>query len=525
MEQTKDEVIEQPSIQPFTHISGDGDENYRYNGAEKVLGLQDVAADLYLEAEQYDPADMEAESTAVRRKLDWIIMPIVSITYMLQFLNKLSLNYASAYGLIPDLGLEGHRYSWVAAIFNFGYVFWAIPANLIIQRVPIAKYTGTTILVWSIILCCHCAVKDYAGMLVVRFLLGMFEAGIAPSVMNIISMFYTRTESPLRMCIFLGFNGMSTMVGALLGYGLGHVTSASISSWQLIFLVIGLMNFVWAWIFLWFIPDTPGNARFLTHKQRVVATWRVARNMVGVKTKNYKSAQVTEALCDVKVWCLILLGAILGIINGGVSNFATSLIKGFGFDGLNATLLQLPLGAFEFVIVPLCGLAATYIKDIRCLLIIVVSLPPFGGLLGIRLTSLEHRWTLVGCSWLQFIAGAPIILCWNILSTNIAGHTKRSVANGMWFLLYAAGNIGGSNIFFAREAPRYFSAITALIVCYCAMIVIAAMLWFSMGDANRRRDKSLAEREESLDETQRQAILEGFKDTTDKQSAGFRYAL
>lgn len=98
------------------------------------------------------------------------------MTYMIQFLDKLSLNYASAYTLIPDLGLEGQRYSWVAAIFNFGYLFWALPANYLIQRLPVSKYTGTMILTWSILLCCHVAAKNYAGMLVLRFLLGMFEA-------------------------------------------------------------------------------------------------------------------------------------------------------------------------------------------------------------------------------------------------------------------------------------------------------------------------------------------------------------
>jgi len=160
------------------------------------------------------------------------------------------LNYAAAYSLIPDLGLEGQRYSWVAAIFNFGYLLWAVPANLLIQRLPVAKYTGITILIWSVLLCCNAAVHDYAGILVIRFLLGVGEAGISPGIMNIVAMFYTRSEQPLRMCIFLGFNGMSTIIGALLGYGLGHVKNPHITSWQLIFLVIGLMNFVWCWVFV-----------------------------------------------------------------------------------------------------------------------------------------------------------------------------------------------------------------------------------------------------------------------------------
>ncbi|KAK4985261.1 hypothetical protein LTR50_006065 [Elasticomyces elasticus] len=501
---------------------------------EDGKGMRDVAADLFLEIQQYSPAELEAERAAI------------CITYTIQFLDKLSFNYASAYSLVPDLGLTGHRYSWVAAIFNFGYLFWAIPANLLIQRYPVAKFTGGMIVVWSVLLCCHAAVKNYAGMLVIRVLLGMFEAGISPAIMNIVSMFYTRAEQPLRMCVFLAFNGMATMVGALLGYGLGHAHGTAVKSWQLIFLVIGVLNFVWGWIFvspdtftptpevralsadslqLFVMPDSPSNARFLTHKQRVIAIDRIASNMIGVKTKQYRPKQAVEACLDIKVHCLVLIGLACGVINGGVSNFASALIKGFGFSGIYATQLQLPTGAFEFVLVPLCGLAAGYFRNVRCLIIMLICLPPLGGLIGIRLTNLDHRWSLVGCAWLQYLVGAPVILAWNLLTTNIAGHTKRSMANGLWFVFYAAGNIAGANIFQAREAPRYFSALTGLIVCYCGLIVVAAFLWVYMFWQNKRRDQALGEGEEVVKGAEGLAIRDGFKDRTDWESKGFRYCL
>ncbi|KAI7187241.1 MFS general substrate transporter [Hortaea werneckii] len=463
-------------------------------------GLRDVNAHLFLEIRNYAPEELHAERLTVRRKLDWIIMPMICITYCLQFLDKLRLNYASAYSLIPDLGLEGHRYSWVAAIFNFGYLFWAIPANLMIQRLPIGKYTGTMVFLWSVVLCCHAAAQNYAGILVLRFILGMFEANISPCIMNIVSTFYARPEQPLRMCIFLGFNGVSTMVGALLGYGLGHVDNAAIPSWKLIFLVIGLMNFVWSFVILIFMPDSANNARFLNHKQKVIAIDRVSTNMVGVKTKQYKPSQIKEAVLDAKVWALTLIALAVGVVNGGYSNFQTSLIKGYGFSGIMATLLQLPAGAIEFVTVPVCGLFATYVKDVRCLTMMVVCLAPLGGLLG-----------------------APIILTWNILQSDIGGHTKRTITNGLWFTFYAAGNIVGSNIFDNREAPRYFSALTGLIVCYCGVMVLTGFLWLYMWIENKRRDAMLGG--ETVRDAEEQAILEGFKDKTDKESKGFRYSL
>lgn len=382
-----------------------------------------------------------------------------------------------------------------------------------------SKYTGIMILTWSILLCCHVAAKNYAGMLVLRFLLGMFEASISPAIMNIVSMFYTRDEQPLRMCVFLAFNGVATMVGALFGYGLGHAHSSAIKTWQLIFLVIGLVNFVWSWVFLWVMPDSPATAKFLTHKQRIVAIDRIARNMIGVKTKQFQTRQVREAVLDVKVHCLVLIALACGVVNGGVSNFASSLIKGYGFDGIYATLLQLPTGAFEFVLIPVCGLAAGYFQNTRCIILALICLPPLGGLLGIRLTSLEYRWRLVGCTWLQYLIGAPVILSWNLLITNIAGHTKRSTANGLWFLFYAAGNIAGANLFFAWEMPRYFSALTGLVSCYCGVVAVALFLRQWMAWDNRRRDRLYGAGEDE------RAVEDGFRDQTDAEAKHFRYAL
>ena len=319
-----------------------------------------------------------------------------------------------------------------------------------------------------------------------------------------------------------------------MGFGLGHSHSTSLKSWQLIFLTIGLINFVWSVVFLWIMPDSPVSAKFLTHKQRVVAVYRVSNNMIGVKTKQYKPSQILEASTDVKVLLIALIGLGCGVINGGVSNFSSSLIKGYGFSGINATLLQLPTGAFEFVLVPMCGLVATYIPNTRCIVLGVICLVPLGGLLGIRFTSLDQRWTLVGCTWLQYIVGAPVIISWNLLTTNIAGHTKRSFANGFWFCTYAGGNIAGANIFFAREAPRYFSALAGLSICYGGMIVIGGLLWLLMKRDNMKRDEDLRRRgsaevayglSKDGSRTDQRAVEDGFRDLTDKQGRYFRYAL
>lgn len=482
----------------------------------KVLGL-----DYYENSQEISKEEIEAEFPKIRRKLDFRILPLLCVTYTLQFLDKLSLNYASAYTFREDLGLEGQKYSWVAAIFNFGYLGGCIPANYLLQRVPVAKYTGCALVTWAIILVSHTGAKNYAGILVLRFILGVLEACISPNCMNICQLFYSTDDQPFRMFTFLSCNGIATIVGALLGYGLGHATEAAIPQWQLIFLVIGLLNFVWAAVFLAVCPDSPAHAKFLSDRQKSVLIAVVSKNNQGLKDKRYKVPHILEAFQDVSVWMLEFIGLGCGVINGGVSNFSSSLIEGYGFSGLMSTALQLPTGAIEFVVVFGFGVLALFVKNTRCISLFFVNAIPLAGLIGIKLTPVEDKWALVGCTWLQFIVGGPVIISWILLNANVGGSSKKTMANALWFFFYAGGNIIGANIFFAREAPKYPSAMNGLITCYCLMIGLGISYGFLMNWRNRKRNEIQGEYTEEI---RQEAIINGFKDMTDFQNIGFRYS-
>ena len=172
------------------------------------------------------------------------------MSFVFQFLDKLSLNYAAAYTLIPDLKLKGQEYSTLASAFAYGSIIWYIPASMLLQRLPIAKYTGTMIGVWGMLLMCCAAAKNFGGMFALRFLLGMAESNMTPAYMMIVSMFFTRQELSLRLLLFIAMNGLATAVGSLIAFGLGHVHHTAIASWQLIFLVIGGANVLWSGLFV-----------------------------------------------------------------------------------------------------------------------------------------------------------------------------------------------------------------------------------------------------------------------------------
>ena len=111
--------------------------------------------------------------------------------------------------------------------------------------------------------------------------------------------------------------------------------------------IVGSLTFLWGFVILRYLPDGPHNAKMLTEYERMVAVWRVSKNQMGLKHHAIIWSQVGEAFTDGRTYILMLMGACTGILNGSVANFASSLIKGFGFDALRTSLLQTPGGAFE----------------------------------------------------------------------------------------------------------------------------------------------------------------------------------
>lgn len=85
-----------------------------------------------------------AEAKRVLRKIDMRIVPILFVVYLLQYLDKNSLNFAAAYGFQKGTHLHKQEYSWLGSIFYFGYLFAQFPGGWLLQKLPIAKFLGTT---------------------------------------------------------------------------------------------------------------------------------------------------------------------------------------------------------------------------------------------------------------------------------------------------------------------------------------------------------------------------------------------
>ena len=142
----------------------------------------------------------EGRSKKLLRKIDWAILPCMIVTYFLQFLDKTTIGYTAVMGLREDTHLKGQDYSNVAMIFYIGYLAAEFPTQYLAQRISrLGKYLGANIMLWGIVLAAHAACQSYAGLMICRAILGVFEACVTPTLVLVVAMWYKKNEQGRRI--------------------------------------------------------------------------------------------------------------------------------------------------------------------------------------------------------------------------------------------------------------------------------------------------------------------------------------
>ncbi|KAH8156699.1 hypothetical protein CIB48_g11551 [Xylaria polymorpha] len=348
--------------------------------------------ELYAEALQRYPSDEYIDKIAedkLRRKLDYKILPLLGICYFFYvsswYVDKTTLSYAAIFGIKDDLALNAEDYSWLSSIFYFGWLVWAIPSNLIMQRSPPGWYLSANIFLWGVFLMAQAGVHNFAGLAVLRTISGAFEAIADPAFMLITSMYYTRSEQPTRISAWYAFNGVGVAGGGLIGYGIGNL-KGGLQSWRYEFLIVGAFCTFWSLVLALLVPNSPATFRGFSHEERLIMIARMRKNQTGVEQKHINWGQIKEAYLDYKTWLFFFLGFVGNIPNGGISNFSTLVIQGLGFDILHTALLGIPQGVLVVIWIGLGAVCNHYMpKNCRTLVSAIFMLPTIAGALGFLL--------------------------------------------------------------------------------------------------------------------------------------------
>ncbi|KAJ4410563.1 hypothetical protein N0V82_009227 [Gnomoniopsis sp. IMI 355080] len=455
----------------------------------------------------------EVDEKKLVRKIDWRIVPLMWACYNLQYLDKTLVNYANVMGLEEDTNITGDQFSQLALVFYVTYLAFELPTGYLMQRLPTAKYLGANVALWGLMTALVSTAKNWAALVTLRVLLGCFESAVAPALILITTMWYKRSEQPPRMGLWYVGTGTGSVIGALASYGFQHYTSTRFTSWQIMFLVFGLITIAVGALVMVVVPDNPMKCKFLTHDEKIWAIERLRENKTGIENKHFKAYQALECIRDPQTWLISLITISSNVPNGAVSSYQATIIKGFGYTSEETALLSVPSGVIAIISV----LSATYLAgrfNTRGPIIITIAL--VGGVLGGGLLAFApdgNKGAKLTGIYLTNIVGASLPLLYSYAGANYAGHTKKVTMNAILLMSFCLGNIIGPLTFRGADAPEYIPAKISIVVTTAFACVVTGLLMIYYAWENKRRDKLAIEHEENSE----------FLDMTDRENLEFRY--
>ncbi|RMD41179.1 hypothetical protein DV735_g3944, partial [Chaetothyriales sp. CBS 134920] len=470
-----------------------------------------------------------ADEKRLLRKIDFHLLPVMFILYLLQYLDKTSLGYTAIMGIIEDTASTPRSllsvYSWVSSFFYVGFLVASPVAATAIVKFPVGKVVIVSVVLWAAILMCMAVGKDFAGLSVLRTLLGVFEAAINPGFTIITSMFYKPDEHALRHGIWYGGASIAYIFGGILSYGISFI-HGSLSTWKILFLLFGGITLAWGVAMYWLLPDNPQTAGFLTPEERKQAFARVQGLRHSADSRKWNMAQFKEAMIDPRSWLLFLLAIFTTLPGGGLTAFGSIITKSFGYDLFQTYLLGMATGGFLLFFVIFTVVISMYFKNGRCVSIALLNGISVVGCLMIKLVAPEKKLTRLAGLWLigGYASAFPTIL--SLISSNITGHTKKAVVNAMLFLGFCTGYIIGPLTFIAKEAPGYPTAFNIMVACFAMNIVIIISIRQIMAYVNHKRDREYGRIGSSFSaEAGGEELDLEELDETDWQNKAIRYSL
>ncbi|KAJ3543237.1 hypothetical protein NM208_g3682 [Fusarium decemcellulare] len=279
--------------------------------------------------EKTDPKEI-----ALVKKLDRWMMPMLWSMYWLNYLDRNAIALARLNDLEEDLNLTDTQYQTCVSILFVGYILGQIPSNMFLTRTrPVATWYGIMMMLWAIVSALTAVSKDFTGLLLTRFFLGLTEAPYYPGAVYLLSIFYTRKEVATRIAILYTGNILATAFAGLIAAGIFHGMDnvGGLAGWKWLFILQGAVTFVIAVVGYFVLPDFPLTTKWLTQEERDLAYNRMELDTVANRGETSTWQGLKQAAKDPLVWIFCFM-AHAHLAANGFKNFFPTVVKTLGFN-------------------------------------------------------------------------------------------------------------------------------------------------------------------------------------------------
>ncbi|KAL4892395.1 major facilitator superfamily domain-containing protein [Aspergillus ambiguus] len=428
-----------------------------------------------------------ADQASICRKFDRRVLPIVCILYTLSYLDRGNIGNAKTAGIDSDLGLNDYQWSWVLYSFYICYILFEW-TTVLWKIFPAHIYVSILCICWGAAAMCSGAVTNMAELVVCRCLLGVFEAAFGAGAPYFLSMFYQRHELGFRTSLLLGMSPVANCFASALAYGITRIRH-SIGPWRFLFIIEGAPTVLFAPVVFFFLPDSPGSAKFLTEHEQTQAVERLQTVDRTAKSRmDWK--QVFRGLTDYKNYIHMSIHFCCNYSFAGLSNFLPTIIEEMGYASINAQGLAAPPYFASFL---LCVVAAI-ISDRWGKRGLTITFFATMGMVGYLILAAVQSETRPGVRyfgiWLATCGIFPA-LCINItwLLNNQGGDSKKGAGMAILAIFGQCSSFVSSSAFPDSESPFYVRGCAIGCALSGVIALLALGLYAKLAHENRRRDR------------------------------------
>ncbi|KAI0839942.1 putative MFS transporter [Hypoxylon sp. FL0890] len=428
----------------------------------------------------------------LRNKIDLMIVPTVSLLYLFCFIDRSNIGNARLAGLEADLGMAGNDYNVLLSIFFISYIIFQIPSNLANKMIGPGWFIPFISFGFGACSLGMAFVRDMPAACGVRFLLGIFEAGMMPGISYYLSRWYRRAELVFRISLFVVMSPLAGAFGGLLASGILSLSNiGSVHAWRMIFLVEGIITMGLSLIAFFTLTDRPETALWLTEEEKTLAVARV-------KSELLAQTKVLDEADRKKVWLgfwnpVVLSTAFIFLFNNitvqGLAFFTPTIVASIypAYSTVRKQLYTVPpyvVGAVFEVLVP----TLSWRTDKRQIfLIITTPLTMMGYIMFLASTEAKVRYAAAFFTAISCFAAGPLTNAQ--VAAQVISDSARSMSLATNMML---GNIGGliaTWSYLSWDGPDYPIGNGLNLAASSMQLIIATATLFWMKADNKKREK------------------------------------
>jgi MFS family permease len=379
-------------------------------------------------------AESLGQEQRIIRQITWRLIPFLILLYTVAYIDRSTLGFAKLQ-MSADIGLSDAAYGLGAGLFFIGYFLFEVPSNLFLTRVGARRWFARILITWGVVTAFMAAIRTPTQFYLLRFLLGVAEAGFYPGVVYYLTCWFPQRHLARIFGIFLiSQPGALILTGPLSGYILRMDGAAGLRGWQWLFLLSGAPAILLALPTLKLLPERPGTATWLDKDSCQWLEAELSRDHAQGSTRH---GNPLHALKDRRVLLLALYFLPFPLAIYGLALWLPTIVSGFGHSTVTTGYLYAVPYLFAVIGLYIVPRSSDRLNERYGHIAFCAGIGTLGLALSALLPSLPLQLTALCLTAFGLYAGQAVL--WTLPARFLSG---ASAAAGV-ALINSIGNLGG----------------------------------------------------------------------------------